>query len=354
MKTFLAVALLLVLIVFPCRAQTKFEKAVHLYDVGSAVQSKALFLDVVKEDPRNAEAYYYLGVLSIGGDYERAIDYLKNAVDLIDTCARYHLMLGNAYGAKAQRAGIFSKIGAASNCKEQYLAAICCDPRYTEARMSVIEYYLQAPGIMGGSVEKAAAEADTIKTYNPYAGYLSEARVHEYRKENAQQEQCYIKAISIKPKELDGYRALWIFYENQKNGTKADEVFKKAATAVDDKSGLYYQAGLYYVGVNDFTTARKMFDVALQKDPGNLLVYYQLGKVDLLAGTNLEHGLVCFQKFLNGPHVKYAPGPEYTYWRIGMIYEKLGKVDSARAAYRKSLELNPDLEESQKALEKLK
>ena len=97
-----------------------------------------------------------------------------------------------------------------------------------------------------------------------------------------------------------------------------------------------------------------MFDVALQKDPGNLLVYYQLGKADLLAGTNLEHGLVCFQKFLNGPHVKYAPGPEYTYWRIGMIYEKLGKVDSARVAYRKSLELNPDLEESQKALEKLK
>jgi tetratricopeptide (TPR) repeat protein len=354
MKTFVAVAVLFVLIPFPSSGQTQFEKAVRLYDDGNTAQSKRSFLEAVKEDPRNAEAYYYLGVLSIQSDYEGAIDYLRKAVELADTSAKYHLMLGNAYGSKAQRAGIFSKFSAATNCKEQYLAAISLDPKFTEARMSVIEYYLQAPGIIGGSIEKAVAEADTIKTYDPYAGYLSEGRVHEYQKESAQQEQCYLKAISSNSRKLDAYRALWLLYVNQNNGTKADEVFKKAAKEVDDKSGLYYLAGLYYLGKNDLSTARSMFETALKKDPGNFPVYYQLGKTDLLAGTNLEHGLACFERFLNGPHVKGVLGPEYAYWRIGMTYEKLGKKDSARTAYQKSLELNPDLEESKTALEKLK
>jgi Flp pilus assembly protein TadD len=38
---------------------------------------------------------------------------------------------------------------------------------------------------------------------------------------------------------------------------------------------------------------------------------------------------------------------------MGMIYEKLGKADSARIAYKKSLELSPDFEDAKKALEKL-
>jgi tetratricopeptide (TPR) repeat protein len=219
--------------------------------------------------------------------------------------------------------------------------------------MSVIEFYLQAPGIMGGSVEKAAEEADTIKTYDPYAGYLAEARVHEYRKEKAQQEECYLKAISIDPKKQVAFRALWLLYMNDDNGTKADGVFKKAAATVDNKSDLYYQAGLYYIGKNDLPKARRMFEGALEKDPQNYSVYYQFGKVELLSGTDLDQGLAYFEKFLKAPHVKNAPGPEYAYWRIGMTYEKLGKNDSARAAYRKSLELNPGLEEAKKALEKL-
>ena len=353
MKTIAGIAFLCLLVSFPASGQTKFEKAVRLYDDGKIAQSKALFLEAVKEDPRNAGACYYLGMISIDSDYEGAIDYLEKAVELVGTEATYHFMLGNAYGVKAQRAGIFSKLGAASDCKKQYLAATSLDPKYTDARVSLIEFYLQAPGIVGGSEDKAAAEADTIKTYDPYAGYLAEARYHQYRKEKAQEEGCYLKAISTDPKKLAAHWSLWLFYMNDKNVTKADEVFKKAV-AVDSKSEFYYWIGLYYVDKNDLSKARLMFEGALKKDPENLSVYYQLGKVDLLSGTDLEQGLAYFEKFLKASRVKNAPGPEHAYWRMGMIYEKLGKIDSARTAYRKSLELNPGLEEVKKALEKLK
>jgi tetratricopeptide (TPR) repeat protein len=353
-KALTALAFLCLLAVTYATSQSKFEDAVRFYNDGKAEQSKALFLEAVNENPRNAEAYYYLGLVSINSDYEGAIEYLEKAVALTANDAKYHLMLGNAYGLKAQRAGIFSKLGAASDCKEQYLTAVSLDPKYTDARRSLMEFYLQAPGIIGGSVEKAAAQSDTIKTYDPYAGYLAEARVHEYRKEKTQQEECYRKAIAIDPKQLAAYRGLWILSMSDNNAAKADEVFKKAVVAVDNKSDLYYWAGLYFVEKNDFAKARGMLQKALEKDPENTLVYYQLGKVDLLSGTNLDQGLARFRKFINAPHMKNAPGPEYAYWRMGMIYEKLGNADSARIAYRKSLELNPALEEAKKALEAMK
>ncbi|HEY9166575.1 MAG TPA: tetratricopeptide repeat protein [Candidatus Kryptonia bacterium] len=353
MKTLLVIALLTPILSIDAPGQTKFDEAVRLYNEGRFAQSKSLFLEAAKENPQNAEVYYYLGSLVMGSDYDAAIDYLDKAISLNGAVAKYHFMLGDAYGVKAQRAGIFSKFGAASNCKEQWLIAVSLDPKYTDARMSLVEYYLQAPGIIGGSVEKAAAQSDTIKSYDTYSGYLAEARVHEYQKEKAQQEECYRKAISIDAKKPLAYRALWIFYIDENDRTKADDVFTKAVAAVDNKSDVYYQAGLYYTQKNDFTNARQMFDSALKRDPQNYPVYYQLGKVDLLSGTDLDKGVACFEKALNAHDVKNAPAPEYCYWRIGMIYEKLGKVDSARAAYRKSLELNPDLEESKKALEKL-
>ncbi len=353
MKTPLATVIVLLAVSFVSSGQTKFENGLSLYHDGKTNQAKSLLLEVVKEDPRRAEAYYYLGMMTIGTDYEQAIDYLQKAIDLADTSARYHLMLGNAYGRKAQKAGIFGKLGAASNCKEQYLAAISLDPKYTDARRSVIEFYLQAPGIVGGSAEKAMAEADTIKMFDPYAGSLAEARVHEYRKEEPQAEQCYRKAISIDRRSPDAYGGLWYLYMGQNNESKADQLLKQALEVVDDQSTLFFWAGQYYVGKNDFPSARRMFETALKKNPGNTSVYYQLGKADLLAGTDLAHGIACLQKFLTAPRTKDAPDPEYAYWRIGMIYEKMGKVDSARIAYRKSLELNPDLEESREALEKL-
>jgi tetratricopeptide (TPR) repeat protein len=354
MRTIAAIALLCLLLSTCAAGQTKFENAVRLYDDGKTEQSKALFLEAVDEAPGNAEAYYFLGILSINTDYEKAIEYLQKAIGLAGNNAKYHLMLGNAYGVKAQRAGIFSKLGAASDCKEQYLTAVNLDPKYTDARRNLMEFYLQAPGLVGGSVEKASAQSDTIKTYDPYAGYLAEARVHEYKKEKTQQEECYRKAISIDPKKLAAYRGLWLLSMSDNNTAKADDVFKRASAAVDDKSELYYWAGMYYVEKNDLAKARSLFQKALEKNPENVLVYYQLGKVDLLSGSDLDQGLARFRKFINAPHVKNAPGPEYAYWRMGMIYEKLGNADSARIAYRKSLELNPALEEAKKSLEAMK
>lgn len=81
-------------------SQPSFEKALRLFNNGDVQRSEPLFLDALKDDPRNADALYYLGLLSVDKDYDKAIEYLENAVNLNGDVAKYHLMLGNAYGLK--------------------------------------------------------------------------------------------------------------------------------------------------------------------------------------------------------------------------------------------------------------
>lgn len=354
MKTLGTSLLLCLIISFLTLGQTNLEKSKKLFDEGKPDDAKALFEQVIKESPGNAEAYYYLGVLAIDSDYDEAIDYLEKATQLDNLSAKYRLMLGNAYGTKAARAGIFKKFGAASDCLKNFERAVQLDPKYIEARSSLIEYYLQAPGIMGGNVKKARAQADTIGMFDPYEGYMEEARIHQYENEPQETEQSYLKAISVDSKKLPAYQALWSFYLTEKNEDKAAKLFSRAIHAVDKRSELYLGAGVYYVEQKNFTSAREMLHAALKEDSTNLPVYYQLGKAALFSGEDLQNGLACLEMYVHGDPPKNAPSRAHAHWRMGMIYEKLGKQEEARSEYHKSLELNSRLEEAKKALEALK
>ena len=336
-------------------AQTTLERAIALYDEGNVDEARPLFERSTKEDPGNGASHYYLGVISISsGSWEDAIDYLEKAAELDKMNARYQLMLGNAYGLKAQNAGILKKFGAASDCRKHYERAVELDSAYVEARSNLLEYYLQAPGIMGGSVAKAKTQADEIMKLDSCQGHLAAGRIHNYEKEPEEEEVCYRKAVEAGPGRLLAYQALWYFYMNNKRGSDAEALFSKALTALSDKTEICYMAGLYYVQEKDFARARDLFGDMLRIDSSKVTACYQLGKVALLSGEDLERGLDYFERYLTVKPRKGDPAWSQTHWRMGMIEEKLGRKDRARSEYLKALELNPKLSEAGKALKELK
>ncbi len=354
MNSLFASCILCLLISSQAVGQTLIDRSIKLFDEGRRAEAGRLFRQSVKEDPKNDTAYYYLGVLETNNDYEQAVGYLKAAIALKPANAKYHVMLGNAYGMKAGRASIFSKFGAAKNCLKEFEMASSLDPKYIDARRGLIEYYLQAPGIMGGSIDKAIAQSDTIMMLDPYAGYLTKASIFEYQKEKKKTEESYLRAIEIAPEKTQAYRSLWWSYVSNKEESKADEALARAVKAVKDKSDIYYWAGLYYVQASDLVKADAMFHHALEEDSTNAPVYYQMGKVALLSGKDLEKGVRAFTKYLTMPVARNAPDYSYAHWRMGLIYEKLGQKEAARAEFNKSLELNPGLEAAKKALADLR
>jgi tetratricopeptide (TPR) repeat protein len=77
---------------------------------------------------------------------------------------------------------------------------------------------------------------------------------------------------------------------------------------------------------------------------------YQLGRTSVLSGLRLERGKEVFEQYIaegKGTQIPHA------HWRLGMVYEKLGRRDLAREAYETALQLDPEIEQAREALRNL-
>jgi tetratricopeptide (TPR) repeat protein len=83
-----------------------------------------------------------------------------------------HLAYGNALGAKAMNSGLMAAMGSAGTIRDAFKKAVELDPRNTDARFSLLEYYIQAPSIVGGGKGKAQALAAQTAALNPEAAKL--------------------------------------------------------------------------------------------------------------------------------------------------------------------------------------
>src|SRR5579872_6871540 len=115
-------------------------------------------------------------------DWDHAIDACERAKTLDPHVSLYELWLGRVYGEKADRAGFFSAAGLAKKVRSSFERAVELDPRNWEARTDLAEFYLEAPGIVGGGKDKARAQAEAIQPLNPAMGHWILGRIAE--KEN--------------------------------------------------------------------------------------------------------------------------------------------------------------------------
>ncbi len=107
--------------------------------------------------------YYWLGFISlIENNYDDAINYLDAAIEGDENNHLYYNMLGNAYGMKAQNSGLFKAAFAAPKAKSNWEKALELKPDYLRAKQALFQYYLRAPGIMGGDDDKAKEMALNI------------------------------------------------------------------------------------------------------------------------------------------------------------------------------------------------
>lgn len=122
----------------------------------AACVSPALALD---SGPVNsAHLLYQQGMTQFqSGHFQQAVQELQQAVRLSPDNARYHDALGRAYGRVAQHAGWFHAISLAIKTRKEFETAVRLDDRDLDALHDLMQYYRQAPGILGGSDRKADA-----------------------------------------------------------------------------------------------------------------------------------------------------------------------------------------------------
>lgn len=196
-------------------SQTDFDKAEKLYSSKNFEQSKVLFQNYLKDNPNNIKTIEYLGdIAGQNKSWDNAIYYYNKLKQLKPMEANYHYKYGGVMGMKAKESNKFKALGMISEIKSSFEKAISLNPKHIEARAALVEFYLQLPGIMGGSEKKAMFYANEIAQISAVDGYLSKGHIAEYFGRFKEAEIQYKKAIEIS-KSKNSYRILANLYKNK-------------------------------------------------------------------------------------------------------------------------------------------
>ena len=134
-------------------------------------EAQVLLEKALAAEPENAEVCFFLGVCFLNrNDAPGALPFLEKAVALAPANGNYVRHVGDACGMIAQKAGLFAQMTWARKCIAAYDRAVELEPKDINARWSVMEYCRQAPGFLGGGMEKAYVQAAAIKNLDPARG----------------------------------------------------------------------------------------------------------------------------------------------------------------------------------------
>ena len=219
----------------------------------------------------------------------------------------------------------------------------------------MMEFYLQAPGIVGGDAKKGAALADEIGRIDPASGFLAKARVMIATKAQGDLESLYRQAADAAKTpdvKYDATSRLMNFYLAPKTSKpEAAEQQARALLKIDPhRSGGY--AGLSIV----YATAGRLADLdAVLADveknlPDNLGAFYQAGRVLLTQGKELPRAERYLRKYASQEPEPNQPALAAAHWRLGLVLEKEGRKPDAIAELEQAVKLKPDFDDAKKDL----
>jgi tetratricopeptide (TPR) repeat protein len=251
-------------------------------------------------------------------DWDHGISACERAVNLAPQNGLYHLWLGRICGEKADRAGFMSAAGLARKVRSEFERAVKFDPKSWEARTDLAEFYLEAPGIVGGGKDKARAQADVLASLNPAMAHYMNGRMAEKNKDIATAEREYRDAIEASHGGAHAWLNLALFYRHQNRLDEMEQVLRTMETRPLDR-------------------------------PESLM---DGGSVVLRTGRNYPLGIELVRKYLSGPTVEEGPAFK-AHFILGQLLEKQGDRPAAAQEYRAALSLAHEYTRAQEALKRI-
>ena len=134
------------------------------------------------------------------GDLDEAAKLGERAAAIDPSNAEYRYHLAEVFGTIAHRAPIWRQLGPGRRCKREMDAAFALDPKHVENLFILMLYYQQAPGFMGGDKKRAATMPETIRRIDPARGWMAEAKLAAFRKDETAVEAALQRAVESSPR----------------------------------------------------------------------------------------------------------------------------------------------------------
>jgi tetratricopeptide (TPR) repeat protein len=290
-----------------------------LLRTGRAADARHMLDQQVQQDPNNAQAYHLLCRLDYQLElWDASLKMAEKSVALSPQNSAYHEWLGRAAGRKAENSNPFTAFNLARRVHAEFERAVALDGNNFSARADLAEYYLEAPGFLGGDKSKARQQADAVAAKSSGLAEYIRARVDE-KQGNSQAEQEYKKAITSSGNDSRYWTELAYFY--RRAGRMQD-----METAISQSLRASHQSN-----VPDYDGA------------------YLL----LRTGRNLPGAIQMLRSYLSGAHLAEEGPAFHAHLMLGTLLEKQGNKNAAAAEYRAALALAPEYRPARDALARI-
>jgi tetratricopeptide (TPR) repeat protein len=245
-----------------------FSRAEDLYQRAEYARA----IDVLQVlDERDAPVCALLGKARfMQGQYRQAVADLEKAVGQDGLNSEYYDWLGRAYGRLAEASSFLSALGYAKKTVRAFERAVELEPSNLEALSDVFEYYLQAPGMVGGGLDKAENIARRFAALNAAEYHWARARLAEKRRDFETAEREFRAAFAIDPTEVERALDLAAFLSSRGRYGESDALFRAAEdNHPRSPKVLYARAAAYIQSKRKLDQAEALLDryLGLQTKP---------------------------------------------------------------------------------------
>jgi tetratricopeptide (TPR) repeat protein len=287
-----------------------------LLKAGRADEARRLLDATVQHSPNDAEAYNLLCRLYFQLElWDNALRMAEKSVALEPGNSNYHLWLGRAAGRKAENSNPFTAWALARRVRAEFERAVALDGNNVSARSDLSEYYIEAPGFLGGDKKKAREQADAIAPHDPAVASYIYARIEE-KQGNSHAEQQYKKALSDSGNGARYWIELAYFY-------------RRAGRLPEMESAIYQ---------------------ALNAPRQGAIPEYDGAYLFLRTGRGYATAIQMLRKYLNGDGLE-EDGPTFrAHYMLGQLLEKQGDRKNAIEEYRAAVTLASEYRPARDAL----
>jgi tetratricopeptide (TPR) repeat protein len=245
--------------------QDRLKRAEGLYDKTDYRASIALLRDQPAPD---AAAYYLIGRdYFMLGEYKRATDAFQRALAQQPSKSEYAHWLGRTFGRRAETSNPLAAPMYASKARQYFEQAVALDAGNEEALNDLFDYYLQAPGFLGGGYDKAEAVAKRIAQRNAAEGHFAQAQLADKRKQFDNAEQQLRRAMELAPRQVGRVLDLAKYLAKRGRYQESEATFEKAEKlAPNAPNVLFARANVYIEQRRNLEQAKALLKKYLKSD----------------------------------------------------------------------------------------
>jgi tetratricopeptide (TPR) repeat protein len=341
----------------PFAAQASEANPATLIHNGHYKQARPLLEHELHKNPNNADALVLLARVHLAyNEYDDALKLLRQAAKLAPSNSDVHVYLTEAYGQKIDHAGTFEKMGMAKTIRKEAERAVAADPTNLDALESLMEFHIEAPGMVGGNKDIARELAARIAELDAVRGNFALAAIAEHEKQYDQQKEFQLKAVKANPRSYDALIGAAQLYLNQRFiDYRAAAEFAARAIAVDPTRARGYSLlAQAYAALGKREELNALLERAEAQVPDDLAPYFYAAQSLLSTQTDSALAEQLLRKYLTQPPEGEAPTLGEAHWRLGQALARQGKNEDAQREMEDAVRINPDLKDARKELERLK